>query len=303
MRYKKLDMNLLAALDVLLRTKSVSQAADELFITQSAMSNALGRLRSFFSDPLLVQVGRQMELSPLAQSLSDPLRDIIMRIDGSIIVSPSFAPIESDREFTIVLSDYSLTVLGGELSRRIMEDAPGVRLNLRPQMASPEKLLERGDIDLLVVPASIAVDNHTREHLFEDKLVVLASADYPGPDIMDRQSFIDAPMVVMEPFFGQDSFAVLAMRAAGIEPRKAISTYAFSSMANLLKGTNRIALIQERLARLAMAEGGFRIMAPPIAVPPLEQTLRWHRHRSRDPGLIWLRKLVKECAAVERLHS
>ncbi|MTH79992.1 LysR family transcriptional regulator [Paracoccus aestuariivivens] len=297
MRYKKLDMNLLAALDVLLRTRSVSMAADEMFITQSAMSNALGRLRQYFSDPLLVQVGRQMELSPLALNLQEPLRDIIMQVDGSIISSPSFKPATSEREFSIVLSDYSLAVLGERLTRRIVAEAPGIRVNFRPQMASPAKLLERGEVDLLIIPDSIAMDSHSSEPLFDDRLVVLASTEYEGPDHLDRERFCKARMVVMEPCFGQESYAIIAMRNAGLEPRSAISTFGFTSIADLVHGPDHLALLQERLAFRAAASGRFRLLEPPVAFPPLRQTVRWHRHRSRDPGLIWLRGLLRDCVA------
>jgi hypothetical protein len=73
-RFKNLDLNLLAALDKLIRLRSVSRAAEELSITQSAMSNALNRLRQHFDDPLLVQVGRRMELTPRAIALEQPVR-------------------------------------------------------------------------------------------------------------------------------------------------------------------------------------------------------------------------------------
>ncbi|NIZ09144.1 LysR substrate-binding domain-containing protein [Pseudooceanicola sp. HF7] len=299
MRYKKLDMNLLAALDVMLRTRSVSMAAEEMFITQSAMSNALGRLRDYFSDPLLIQVGRQMELSPLALKIQEPLREIILQIDGSILSPPSFDAATSEREFTVVLSDYSLAVLGEKVSQRVIEEAPNIRLNFRPQLASPEKLLERGEIDLLIVPESIAMDGHSSEPLFEDRLVVLAPIAFQCAEKLDRERFVNAQMVVMEPFFGQESFGSIAMRRMGLEPRKSISTFAFNSIADLLHGPNHLALLQERLAKRAAASGKFRVYEPPVEFPVLRQTMRWHRHRSRDPGLIWLRRFFSDCAQTD----
>ena len=84
MRFQNLDLNLLSALDKLLRLRSVSRAADEMSITQSAMSNALNRLRQYFDDPLLVQVGRKMVLTPRAEGLAGPVRDILVRIEATV---------------------------------------------------------------------------------------------------------------------------------------------------------------------------------------------------------------------------
>lgn len=97
MRFKNLDLNLLVALDLLLKERNISRAAEKLHITQSAMSNALARLRDYFGDELLVQVGRRMELTPRAELLREPVRDILVRIESSVTATPRFDPAESDR--------------------------------------------------------------------------------------------------------------------------------------------------------------------------------------------------------------
>lgn len=297
MRFKRLDMNLLPAMDVLFRTLNVSKAAEEMCITQSAMSNALGRLRAFFDDPLLIQVGRRMELSPFAQTLQAPLRDVMMRVESTVITSPHFDPATSTRDFSIVLSDYSLAVLGGPLMRHLAGVAPGVRINLRPQVAAPERLLQSGEIDLMVVPEYLATAPHPQELLFEDAMRVVVCIKGAHREGLDADIFRTAQHVVMEPFSGQESFAWRAMRDAGIEAVKAVSTYAFGSIPDLVRGTDRIGVIQERLARRAVATGQFLSFAPPIPLPPLRQSIQWHEHRTRDPGLRWLRAALREVAA------
>lgn len=296
MRFKKLDMNLLAALDVLLRTRNVSKAADEMFITQSAMSNALARLRMYFDDPLLIQVGRRMELSPFAETIRDPLRDVMLRIESTVISSPQFDPQTSTRELTIALSDYSLAVLGAALVQRLAAEAPLVRVHFRPQHATPGKLLERGEIDLLIAPGFTASDSSVRETLYEDEICVIACArsSHAG-QVMDLDRMTRAPHVVMEPFSGQESFAVIAAREAGLALNPVLTTYAFNSIPDLVRGTERIALLQRRLAQKAAASGDFLIFDPPIPLPRLNQTMQWLGHRERDPALSWLRGLLRAC--------
>ena len=79
MDFGGLDLNLLVALDALFAARSVSRAGERLHLSQSATSGALARLREAFHDPLLVQVGRKMTLTPLAEGLIEPVRDFSSR--------------------------------------------------------------------------------------------------------------------------------------------------------------------------------------------------------------------------------
>src|ERR1700733_5920685 len=99
MRVNKLDLNLLVALDALLTLKNVSRAAERLNVSQSAASNALARLRSYFNDALLVRVGRRMELTPRAEGLQDPLKDVLLRVEATVDSRPQFNAKESNRQF------------------------------------------------------------------------------------------------------------------------------------------------------------------------------------------------------------
>lgn len=297
MRFKRLDLNLLAALDVLIRTKSVSQAADEMFLTQSAMSSALKRLRDFFDDPLLVPVGRGMELSPLAEQLREPLREIIMRIEHTMTLNPHFDPATAERAFSVVMSDYVMTVLGDRLVRRVAEEAPGISLDLRPQTARPGGQVARGEVDLVIMPDAVRTPGLACAHLFDDHLRVIACADGPyGGRPLTLDEFCTARHVLVEPHTEQESHSTLVMRQADVSPKKAIVTYSFASVPQLVRGTDMIALVQGGLARIAAAQGGLTVSKPPITCPPLRETMRWRPHRSGDPGLTWLRDCVMSLA-------
>ena len=296
MRFKKLDMNLLAALDILIRTRSVSQSADEMCITQSAMSNALGRLRTFFDDPLLVQVGRRMELSPLAESLAGPVRDIIVRVESAVLLNPTFDAETSSREFSIVLSDYSLATIGPAIARLAATEAPGVRLNFRPQHTHPYQFLERGETDLVIAPAYLCPDTHPSETLFDDPLMVIACAEGPYAQGISHDAFAAAPHVMMEPNSGHQSYSAQVLDRLDITPRVLLSTYAFASIPDMIRRTDHIALVQGRLADIALRQGGIVAHEPPVDCPSLTQAMQWHRLRSRDPALAWLRAIIQRAA-------
>jgi DNA-binding transcriptional LysR family regulator len=99
------DLNLLVALDALLTERNVTRAGNRLNLSQSAMSGALARLRHYFRDELLVPVGRQMVLTPVAEGLVGPVRDILLQIRGTLGSKPQFEPSTATRHMSLAVSD------------------------------------------------------------------------------------------------------------------------------------------------------------------------------------------------------
>src|ERR1700704_2083555 len=105
MQFHRFDLNLLIALDTLLREKNITRAAEKVFVSQPAMSAALHRLRDYFDDPLLVRIGRDMDLSPRGQSLVEPVREALLLIQATLGTQPTFTAATTQREFTLILSE------------------------------------------------------------------------------------------------------------------------------------------------------------------------------------------------------
>jgi LysR family nod box-dependent transcriptional activator len=106
MRFRHLDLNLIIYLDALLAERSVSRAAERVHISQSAMSDALARLRVYFKDKLFVQVGRSMVPTALAASMLQPIRDVLLQVDSIASSNVQFDPRTSRRNISILASDY-----------------------------------------------------------------------------------------------------------------------------------------------------------------------------------------------------
>src|SRR4051812_37211025 len=168
MRYQRIDLNLLIALDALLAERNVTRASERMHMTQSAMSGVLSRLREYFDDPLLVAVGRTMRLSPRAESLVQPVRDILLKVDSTLGVRPEFEPATAKRHFTIIASDYVSNVLLGEVLRRIAVAAPGLGFDIQPTSSGMEQDLDQGRVDFLVTPAHLTLSEHPQAVLFDD---------------------------------------------------------------------------------------------------------------------------------------
>ena len=298
MRFNKLDLNLLVALDALLKERSISRAAERLHLSQSATSNALARLREYFDDELLVQVGRRMEPTPRAESLQEAVRDVLLRVDSTIAMQPRFDPAASDRSFRLFTSDYTQLVLGPHLMALAAEQRCSARFEFLAQVANPQRDLERGEADLLIIPKGLTSTEHPEEVLYEDRFVCVVwrgSRLAQGELSFDR--YVAAGHAVMVPAATNfESFESAFVRRYGVSRRVVATTFSFAAMPALIVGTEHVATLHERLARQLVAALPIEIRPAPLPIVPMQQTMQWHKYRTQDPGLVWLRGLLHTAA-------
>ncbi|CAN7329077.1 LysR family transcriptional regulator [Massilia sp. LjRoot122] len=300
MRFNRLDLNLLVALDALLSEKSITRASRRLNLSQSATSGVLARLRDYFRDDLLVQVGRNLILTPLAVSLVEPVRDVLLQIQRTIEIQPEFDPATATREFRLFASDFVSTVLLGELGRRIAAEAPGVSIDISPTTSTPAEQLERGEVELMILPRKYMSDSQPTELLFEETYTCIV---WTGNTLVGDTLSLDQYMELghVSSRFGTSlaSFEEHFLKDSGYDRRIEVSTTNFTSLPHFVIGTNRIATMHTRLARMLACYYPIRLIAPPIAFPKLEMCMQWNRFLDRDPSHIWLRKMLLEIADAE----
>ncbi|MGM1063527.1 LysR family transcriptional regulator [Saccharothrix sp. Mg75] len=284
-----LDLNLLVALHALLEERHVTRAARRLGLSQPATSACLARLRRHFDDPLLTRVGGGYELTPLASSLVAPTAAAVGAVRRVFSGQPDFDPARTDREFTLVLSDYALAVVGGELVRAARDRAPGARF--RFTQVAPAVLDDVGGtlrrVDGLLMPRGLVRGHHPSVDLFEDRWVLIAAEGGAAT----RQP-VTTELLASLPW-------VVAYRGAnqhplppGVEPEVAVEN--FQSLPLLVAGTDRVAMIQRRLARLLRGVADLRVLDHPWPAPPFVQSFWFHPRHVDDAGHRWLRGLLTE---------
>ena len=296
MRFKRLDLNLLVALDAMLTERSVSRAARRLFLSQSATSGALARLREHFQDDLLVAVGRRMILTSYAQSLVEPVRRLILQIEATVGSGTRFHPETATRKFTISASDYITEVLLAGLVIEVARQAPGVILEFVPSLDNPAGPLEAGEIDLLITPDIFVSPGHPSELLFEDEHVVVGWSGNPAlHQPLSAEVFFDLGHVVVR--FAKARAPTFAdMQIAKLPGQRRIETIAasFTSVPPMLVGTNRIAVMHRRLASMYQTRLPVAVHPLPFDFPPLREMIQSHSVRARDEGLAWLKALLRQ---------
>ena len=300
MRLDRFDLNLLIVLDTLLEERNVTKASERLHIGQSAASGALGRLREYFGDELLVPVGRRLTLTPLAQSLVAPVRDTLLRARAAISLKPGFEPATAERRFLVCASDYVTTVVLAAAVGRIALQAPGMILDIRSPPKDVNEVLERGDIDLLVLPEQYVVTlPHPQVRLFEDKQVCMVwSGNKQVGDVMNFEQYMGLGHVAVR--FGDErnvtTFEDWFLPRYGEQRRIESTVDNFSTVPLLLVGTDRVATLASRLARHFAEHLPLRVIDAPFVMPTLTEVMMWPRHLDRDPAHVWLRDTLLACA-------
>ncbi|MCE0762717.1 LysR substrate-binding domain-containing protein [Pseudonocardia kujensis] len=298
-----LDLNLLVTLRELLRERNVTRAAARIGVTQPAVSASLSRLRRHFDDELLVRRRNGYTLTPLAAQLADQVEAVCAAAERLFGTGHRFDPGSSQREFTLLMADYTVGVLGSRLSAALTERAPGVALHIRlvreafaADIAETIRL-----IDGMVAPPAGRFDLPELRSvaLFTDRWVCVVDRANPvadeGPPTVERLAAL--PWVVpFQPDRGFSAAAPMSRQLAllGIQPAIRVRVESYLAVPPLVAGTDRVALVQERLAAAVAEPLGLRVLDCPGEPAPLVERLWWHSDMDGDPAHRWLRELVVE---------
>lgn len=297
-RAEQVDLNLLVALDALLREQSVTRAAERLSVGQPAMSASLARLRRVFDDPLLVRCGRDLQPTPLAQSLAAPLRLLLDDAEDLLSSRAGFDPATAARSFTVMATDYVTLVLLRSVVGALSAEAPGVQVRIQPLTKSYLEDLTRHEVDLLVLPREVDAGVARLPHstLFSERFVCVT---WEGNEIggeMSEEVFCRLPHLACAPY-PLPSLAELAMNALGVDRNVEMTTQSFVMAPLLVRGTRLVAVVHERVARELALAAGARIWELPFDVEPVTEVMYWHPRSEEDEGHRWLRERIAAAAS------
>lgn len=296
---QKIDLNLLVAFEALMAERSVTRAAERMFVGQPAMSASLARLRKLVNDPLLVREGRTLVPTPVAESLVAPVSQALTIVESALGSRRSFDPAEESRTFTIMASDYVLVVMLRELLNTLRTVAPNVRINVRPIAADYVDQVRRGLVDLFILPRELERSGVRllSEDLFSDRLVCAIDAD---------NDVVGTAMTMRQfeslPYLAYDAGALTTaaqrqLRAQGVDRPIDVTTQSFVVAPLLLRGTPFFTVIHERLGQVLGPQNGLRLLDSPVAFTPITEAMFWAVRHEDGPAHQWLREQVRKAAA------
>ena len=293
-----LDLNLLPALEALLRRRSVTQAAADVGLSQPAMSRALARLRDLHGDPLLVRTAHGYGLTPRAVAIQAQLAPA-MRLLRDVFHPPCFDPATARRAIRLAAADVQTVLLVPPLMARLAREAPG--LDLRVEAYGPDLMarLESGALDFTFalattpLPPGIGADPIGR-----DRLVLVMRRDHPAAN----QSWTMADYGRWEhagvSIFGDGQTELDArLAAAGVSRRLALVTPHFMAALAAVAETDLVTTLSAALAGRFADAFGLVLRDAPFTETALDLALVFSHWRATDPCLAWFRGMVRDVGA------
>jgi LysR family nod box-dependent transcriptional activator len=299
MRFRHLDLNLIVYLDALLAERSVTRAAERVHISQSAMSDALARLRGYFQDKLFVQVGRSMMPTPLAEAILQPIRDILLQVESVASSNVQFDPKNSRRKIGILASDYVADVLLNKVLLRLSREAPGISVEIHPFSGSFVQDFEQGNLDLLITPRGYATERHPSVTLYTEDFTCVVWKD--STKIGRRMTFEEYKSLghirVNLGDWRISTYDEWFLKHRGDIRRIELAVPSFRMGLQFVAGTERVLTCHRRHARMYAKQYGLRLVDAPFDIPPIEMQMQWHKYREHDPALSWFRNLMQSVAS------
>jgi DNA-binding transcriptional LysR family regulator len=292
MNLNSLDLNLLVALDALLREASVSRAAMRIGLSQPAASHALQRLRDLIGDPLLVRSGARMELTPRAQALRGPLAQALDQVRG-LFIPDEFDAARSERHFRLMMPDLAVELLVPPLMEKITKAAPNVTIDVVPWRGPAIFHAEFARTIDLVISIGDAFKGFHRQKLYTDSDALAIRRGHPmGAKLRKRDAFLNARHVAVVIRGQSEDLIDVWLRSKGIERRIALVVSGYIEALHVTARTDLVAFVPRRLIGALSKQLSLATVTPPFDPGIDEQFMFYPTRAQMDPGSIWLRNIM-----------
>ena len=292
MNLNSLDLNLLVALDALLKEANVSRAAMRIGLSQPAASHALQRLRDLIGDPLLVRTGARMELTPRAQALRSPLAQALDQV-RALFVPDGFDASTSERQFRLMMPDLAVELLMPPLMEKITRIAPNVRIDVVPWRGPAIFTAEFARTIDLVISIGNAFSGFHRQLLYTDSDALAVRRGHPvGAKLKRREIFLDARHVAVVIRGQSQDLIDTWLRTKGIERRIALVVSGYLEALHVTARTDLVAFVPRRLIGALSKQLSLSSVTPPLDPGIDEQYMFYPTRAQMDPGSVWLRNVM-----------
>ena len=296
MELSEIDLNLLVLFHHLMVERRVSKVAENMGLTQPAVSNALAKLRRTFGDELFLRTSGGMVPTPFAEQLGEPVGYALGMIHSGLNQRTEFTPATLKRTFTIGMTDIGEIVFLPALLERLAREAPGVTLTtVRNHATNLRDDMEAGKVDLAIGLLPQLKAGFFQRRLFHQRYVCLFrrghALDRPKLSLADYKAA--EHLVIVATGTGHGKVDALIQKA-GIERVVRLCVPHFVSVGHILQSTALVATVPERLALKLVEPFGLTLRTHPVKLPEVPIHVFWHAKANREPVNQWLRAMVFE---------
>ena len=308
MNVNRIDLNLLVYLDALLRERNVTQAANQLSLSQPAMSNGLRRLRELFDDPLLVRTSDGMTPTERALELEPVVREVLSKIDKAVQPRSDFEPDQAQRVFRIMASDYGEATLFPAVLAKLRDLAPGITLDIMTPSDVSFLDVERGKVDMVINRFDSMPQSFHQIHLWDDTFSCILNVDHPmlenftldnylaGDHVWVSKTGMGVGVGVNPDDVQRLGWVDLAINKLGKKRQIRVFTRHSQAAMTLAEQNDLIVTLPTRAALLKRDNPRVVLRDPPLDIPPLELKMAWSPLLQHNPANRWLRKLIADTA-------
>ena len=291
-----LDVEWIAVFDEIYKALSVSRAADALGITQGAASTALGRLRSYYDDPLFTRTSRGMRPTPRADALYPVLRQVREDLESAKASVPAFDPGRARRSFRVCMTDLGEISLLPRLLNHLQSRAPGIHIEAEKISDETPRRLEDGAVDLAVGYMPQLDAGFYQQALFEQDFQCIVSRSHPriGKRLGKEAYATERHVEVSTSGTGHGSIVEKSLVAAGVRRVIALRVPSFLAVAQIVGETEMLATVPRHYALAMLSREPIRHLAVPYGLPRYTVKQHWHERFHRDPGNAWLRQIIAD---------
>ncbi len=294
-----IDLNLLSVFQEVYRERQISAAARRLGLSQSAVSNALARLRRAFGDELFVRTAAGMQPTPLATQMAEPIGVAMAQVALALNQRSRFDAATSSRRFVLAMTDVGEIYFMPPLIERCRALAPLVEISsVRAGALALKEDMEGGRVDLAIGPFEDISEALYQRQLFRQPYVTMFRKGHPlGKGTPTLERFLRAGHVLVASNEGPYDRINALLERAGVGPSVRFRVPHFTSVPYIVGSSDLVVTVPQKLAERAQAPFGLEWMVPPVELPPLQTNVFWHRRYNQDPGNQWLRGLLAEVFA------
>ena len=291
----RLDLNLLAVFEALYHAASVSRAAEQLGLSQPALSAALKRLREALHDPLFVRHAHGLVPTPRSEQLIVSVQAILDRVESEVLRTPEFTPSQETRAFTLNMIDLGELVVLPDLINRLRVEAPHVQIHcVSLAGAALHEAFASGTVDLAIGHFPVLAEaNLPRQRLFRHSYIALAARGHLSlRGAMNLDQFQSADHVIVEPASGIGAHIEAELARHGVQRRVALAVSHYLALPALIARSELVAVVPHAagVGLAAMAE--LQLLALPMRLRTGEVHQFWHARTGTDAGVKWLRGVV-----------
>ncbi|XPV76623.1 MAG: LysR family transcriptional regulator [Desulfovibrio sp.] len=293
MDLSSINLNLLTALKCLLDEAHVSRAAEDMNITQSAMSKNLAQLREIVNDPILVRCGNRLEPTERAKIIKPQVNRLLEEINV-LFEGPVFEPDNCQKKFRIAVTDYVAEYIMPDFLEVIFQEAPLIQVEASMIIPSDAKRLADGELDIVCAIVDDSYKDMYSVSMGQDRFVCCMRPDHPLAVTMTLDDYCNAGHAAMTS--GGDKVRLVDSYLAGEKRQRTIKYAAplYCSVMNVVSRTDLLITLPRHVAYNLREEYDLVLRELPFELEEFSYAVVWHERREHDPSLRWFRSRVIE---------